>query len=191
MDNQLESLLKIDRCTNTARIDILGSLTPASRPDLLHEIHRVRGMGITSSITVDLSRAAFVESCALAGLRMDLNAQDASLQGESAAAAPGISLVVMAGGGQEAAETGNLTALPQPSLPQPSQPVAAPDPSGVRQLSSYSSEELLAASDSVFKLLDDPSGRWGQELLAHYEAIGAELTRRELFEESVEQAAGS
>ena len=186
MDNQLESLLKIDRCTNTARIDILGSLTPASRPDLLHEIHRVRGMGITSSITVDLSRAAFVESCALAGLRMDLNAQDASLQGESAAAAPGISLVVMAGGGQEAAETRNLTALPQPSLS-----VAAPDPSGVRPLSSYSSEELLAASDSVFKLLDDPSGRWGQELLAHYEAIGAELTRRELFEESVEQAAGS
>jgi len=69
MDNQLDSLLKIDRCTNTARIDILGSLTPASRPDLLREIHRVRGMGITSSITVDLSRAAFVESCALAGLR--------------------------------------------------------------------------------------------------------------------------
>ncbi|MFJ5697589.1 hypothetical protein [Arthrobacter sp. NPDC093139] len=199
MDNQLNSRLDIDRSASAVRIDIRGSLTQASRPDLLREIQRVRGMGITFPITVDLSSATFVESSALAGLRVDLNAQAMNAQAMNAqamnaqdpglqdvvAAAAGVSLVLMAGSGQGAAEGGSPTALPHPS-----QPVVAPAPFSLRPLSSYSSAELLAASDSIFELLDDPSGRCGNELLAQYDAIGEELARRELFEATGKQAAG-
>src|SRR5687768_6401459 len=166
MDNQLNSRLNIDRSASAVRIDIRGSLTQASRPDLLREIQCVRAMGITFPITVDLSCAAFVESSALAGLRVDLNAQAMNAQAMNAqdknakdpglqdvfAAAAGVSLVLMAGSGQGAAEGGSPTALPYPSQP------VVPAPLSVRPLSSYSSAELLAASDSIFELLDDPSG---------------------------------
>jgi hypothetical protein len=162
MDNQLDPLVNVDPSARTVRVDIRGTLSPASRPDLLQEIQRIRRMGITHPITVDLSRAAFVESSALAGLRIDLNAQDARMQGLSSATVPGVSLVVM-----------------------------APASAAFRPLSSYSSPELLAASDAVFRLLDDPAGHCGNELLAQYEAICEELSRRELFETAGMQAAGS
>lgn len=187
MDNHLDSHVNVDRAAKTVRIDIRGSLARASRPDLLQEIQRIRGMGITYPITVDLSRAAFVESSALAGLRLDLNVQDCCLQGLSTAAGPGVSLVVMAGSGQDMAESRTDLAV----LPYSSQPAIAPVPTAFRPLSSYSSPELLAASDTVFGLLDDPAGHCGNELLAQYEAICEELSRRELFEAAGKQAAGS
>jgi hypothetical protein len=184
MDNQLDPLVNVDPSAGTVRIDIRGTLSRASRPDLLQEIQRIRRMGITHPITVDLSRAAFVESSALAGLRIDLNAQDARMQGLSAETVPGVSLVVMAGSGHGMAKAGaDLAVLPYPSNPATS--------AAFRPLSSYSSPELLAASDAVFRLLDDPAGHCGNELLAQYEAIGEELSRRELFEATAMQAAGS
>jgi hypothetical protein len=187
MDNQLDPLVNVDIAASTVRIDVRGTLSRASRPDLLQEIQRIRRMGITHPITVDLSRAAFVESSALAGLRIDLNAQDARMQGLSSATVPGVSLVVMAGSGQGMAEVGADLAV----LPYPSQPAIAPASASFRPLSSYSSPELLAASDAVFRLLDDPAGHCGNELLAQYEAICEELSRRELFETAGMQAAGS
>jgi hypothetical protein len=187
MDNQLNSLVKIDDSSDTVRIDVRGSLTQDSRPDLLHEIQRVRRMGVTSPITVDLSRAAFVESSALAGLRIDLNAQDAGAQRGSDTAGAGVSLVLMAAKEQSVAESRpDVTALMYPE-----QLAESLEYAGVRPLSSYSSEELLAASDYVFKLLDDPAGHAGNELLARYDAIGEELNRRELCKATEKQAAGS
>lgn len=187
MDNHLDSHVNVDRSTRAVRIDIRGRLSPASRPDLLHEIQRIRSLGISYPITVDLSRAAFVESSALAGLRIDLSAQDARVQGLPSAAAPGVSLVVMAGSGQGIAEFGADLAV----LPYPSQSAVAAVSAAFRPLSSYSSPELLAASDAIFGLLDDPAGHCGNELLAQYEAICEELGRRELFEAAGKQAAGS
>jgi hypothetical protein len=102
MDNQLNSLIKINDANGTARIDARGSLTQASRPELILQ-------------------------------------------------------------------------------------VAA----GFRPLSNYSSHELLAASDSVFALLDDPAGRSGHELLARYEAIGEEIARRESTESAGKHATPS
>ncbi|MCE3292584.1 MAG: hypothetical protein K0Q84_1521, partial [Arthrobacter sp.] len=57
MDNQLDPLVNVDLSACTVRIDIRGTLSRASRPDLLQEIQRIRRMGITHPITVDLSRA--------------------------------------------------------------------------------------------------------------------------------------
>src|SRR5687768_9096561 len=76
MDRRLHALATRDVLTDTVRIDIRGSLNEESRPALMRMIRRVRDMGIPSHIHVDLSRAAIVESSALAGLRMDLNAID-------------------------------------------------------------------------------------------------------------------
>jgi hypothetical protein len=187
MDNHLDSHVNVDRSARTVRIDIRGCLARKSRPDLLQEIQRIRRLGITYPITVDLSRAAFVESSALAGLRMDLNAQDCCLQGPSSAAGPGVSLVVLAGSGQDMVESRTDLAV----LPYSSQPAIAAGSTAFRPLSSYSSPELLAASDAVFGMLDDPAGRCGNELLAQYEAICEELSRREFFEAAGMQAAGS
>jgi hypothetical protein len=187
MDNHLDSHVNVDRAAKSVRIDIRGSLARASRPELLQEIQRIRRLGITYPITVDLSHATFVESSALAGLRLDLNAQDFCLQGLPSATAPGVSLVVMAGSGQDMAESRTDLAV----VPYSSQPAIAPLPTAFRPLSSYSSSELLAASDAVFGLLDDPAGHCGNELLAQYEAICEELSRRELFEAAGKQAAGS
>jgi hypothetical protein len=93
----------------------------------------------------------------------------------------------MAGSGQGMAEVGADLAV----LPYPSQPAIAQASAAFRALSGYSSPELLAASDAVFRLLDDPAGRCGNELLAQYEAICEELSRRELFEAAGKHAAGS
>lgn len=187
MDNQLNPLIKIDDDAGTARIDVRGSLTQASRPELMHEIQRVRRMGISSHITVDLSHAAFVESSALAGLRIDLNALDAGTRQVSPAAAPGVLLEVLSTREHAVAESRpDFTALTNPS-----ELSEALEAAGIRPLSDYSSDELLAASDSVFGLLDDPAGHSGQELLARYDAIGEEIARRELAASAEDRAPSS
>lgn len=187
MDNQLNPLIKIDDAAGTARIDVRGSLTQASRPDLMHEIQRVRRTGISSPITVDLSHAAFVESSALAGLRIDLNALDAGTRQVSSGAAPGVLLEVMATRDHAVAESRpDFTALTNPS-----ELSEALEAAGLRPLSDYSSDELLAASDSVFGLLDDPAGHSGHELLARYDAIGEEIARRELAESADKHASSN
>lgn len=77
------------------------------------------------------------------------------------------------------------------SFSQTSPPAVDPVSTAFRPLSSYSSPELLAASDALFGLLDDPAGHCGNELLAQYEAICEELSRREPFEAARNQAAAS
>ncbi|MGX9898700.1 hypothetical protein ACW0JT_00345 [Arthrobacter sp. SA17] len=57
--------------------------------------------------------------------------------------------------------------------------LASIDPSGSHPLARYSDDELLAASDSLFGMLDDPAAVTGSELLAQYEAIGMEIERRQ------------
>ncbi|MFP3463014.1 hypothetical protein R5O87_19445 [Arthrobacter globiformis] len=187
MDNQLNPLIKIDDAAGTARIDVRGSLTLASRPELMHQIQRLRRMGISSPITVDLSHASFVESSALAGLRFDLNALDAGTRQVAAPGAPGVFLEVMSARGQAVAESRpDFTAMMNPSELSQALGVA-----GLRQLSDYSPDELLAASDAVFGMLDDPSGHSGHELLARYEAIGEEITRREPADPAEKHASSS
>jgi hypothetical protein len=186
MDNQLNPLIKINDANGTARIDVRGSLTQASRPQLILEIRRVRRMGISSPITVDLSHAAFVESSALAGLRFDLNTLDAGTWQVSSRPAPGVLLEVLSNRDTLSAARADFTALTDPAgLPE------AEAAEGFRPLSTYSSHELLAASDSVFALLDDPAGRSGHELLARYEAIGEEIARREPTESAGKHATRS
>lgn len=187
MDNQLNPLIKIDDAAGTARIDVRGSLTQASRPELMHQIQRVRRMGISSPITVDLSHAAFVESSALAGLRFDLNALDAGTRQAAAAGAPGVFLEVMSAREHAVAESRpDFTALTNPS-----ELSEALEDAGLRPLSDYSPDELLAASDAVFGLLDDPAGHSGQELLARYDAIVEEIARREMAESTEKHASSS
>ena len=95
MDQSLQAHVKLDVVSDVVRIDVRGSLTQASRPSLMQIIQRVRRMGITAHIRVDLGRAAFVESAALAGLRNDLNAIDGGSAGSEIAGMPapgGVSL---------------------------------------------------------------------------------------------------
>ena len=61
MDQSLQAHVKIEVISDVVRIDVRGNLTRASRPSLMQIIQRVRRMGITSHIRVDLSRAAFIE----------------------------------------------------------------------------------------------------------------------------------
>ena len=60
---------------------------------------------------------------------------------------------------------------------------ASVDPSGTRPLNRFSDDELLAASDSVFGLLDNPADMARSELLATYDEIGLEISRREVGRE--------
>jgi len=60
---------------------------------------------------------------------------------------------------------------------------ASIDPSGTRKLHRFSDDELFAASDSVFGLLDDPADMARSELLATYDEIGMEISRREVGRE--------
>ncbi len=168
--------------TNTVRVDVLGTLSQATRPSLGRMIHKLRSMGIQSHIAVDLSHAARVESAALAGLRADLNATGGGPGG-------GVSLVLARGTGterpedsagvtildiSEAPEDGITLALDNASLPGgPSSLTLA-----VRPLELYSDEELLAASDEVFSLLDDPGAMGGPDLVGQYHDIGQEILSR-------------
>jgi hypothetical protein len=60
---------------------------------------------------------------------------------------------------------------------------ASIDPSGTRKLNRFSDDELFAASDSVFGLLDDPADMARSALLATYDEIGMEISRREVGRE--------
>jgi hypothetical protein len=134
-------------------------------------------MGITAHIRVELGRSAFVESAALAGLRNDLNAIDGGSTGAEVAGMPapgGVSLELNPRGDDS-------TALQ--TLDMSGEFMASVDQSGTRKLTGYSDDELLAASDSVFGLLDDPSGIARSELLATYDEIGMEISRREVGRE--------
>lgn len=178
MDQSLHALVKIDVISDVVRIDIRGSLTQASRPSLMQLIQRVRRMGITAHVRVDLGRAAFVESSALAGLRNDLNAIDRGGAGQEFAGVPaagGVSLELSLRGDDSATLK---------TLDLSGDAMASADPAGTRRLTRFSDDELLAASDSVFGLLDDPSGMARSELLATYDEIGLEISRREVGREA-------
>lgn len=165
MDRKLQALVKLDVVSDVVRIDVRGNLTQDSRPALVHVIRKIRRMGIKSHIRVDLFRALHVESAALAGLRNDLNAIDGG--------ATGVSLELIQHGSHHHHDNGAQ------ALEITGEFLASIDPSGSQPLAKYSDDELLAASDSVFGMLDDPAAVTGSELLAQYEAIGMEIERRE------------
>lgn len=180
MDQSLNAHVKNDAVSDTVRIDVLGSLTQASRPSLMQTIQRIRQMGITSHIRVELGSASFVESVALAGLRNDLNAIDGDAIPGDVAGAPrtgnGVSLEL-------SAHRFDPAAALQP-LDLAGEFTASIDASGTRPLAGFSDDELLAASDSVFGLLDSPADMASSGLLATYDDIGLEISRREVGRES-------
>jgi hypothetical protein len=186
MDTSLNAHAKLDIASDVLRIDVRGSLTQHSRPTLMQLIQRVRRMGITSHIRVHLGNAAFVESAALSGLRNDLNAIDgAAALVDTAGALPssaGVSLEL-----NPYRETG-VAALP--SLDLSADFTASIDTSGTRPLNVFSDAELLAASDSVFGLLDNPADMARSQLLATYDEIGLEISRRAVRPEAVSSDAG-
>jgi len=184
MDRKLHALATRDVLTDTVRIDIRGSLNQESRPALMHMIRRVRDMGIPCHIHVDLSRAAFVESSALSGLRTDLNAvDDVALPGM---AGHGVSLILTppADTAPPLASVSELSLAITDELTDgynDSTEAGAPDPIDTmfgRPWADYSDDELLLASDSIFALLDNPEAVAGSDLLARYNEIGQELSRR-------------
>jgi len=187
-----------DELTNTMRIDVLGSLDRASRPSLVHMIHDLRSSGVHSHVRVDLSQAVLVESTALAGLRKDLNAMEGApgtagngvslaLTGDEAARQPEDSANAQHTGIRDglddefaaASENSPLHVVSHPSL------VALPD----RPLEEYSDDELFAASDAVFSLLDDPGTVRGADLLGQYNDIGQEIGRRSPLSDLLNPAA--
>jgi hypothetical protein len=186
MDTTLNAHAKLDIASDVLRIDVRGSLTQHSRPTLMQLIQRVRRMGITSHIRVHLGNAAFVESAALSGLRNDLNAIDgAAALVDTAGALPssaGVSLEL-----NPYLEPG-VAALP--SLDLSADFTASIDTSGTRPLNVFSDAELLAASDSVFGLLDNPADMARSQLLATYDEIGLEINRRAVGPAAVSSDAG-
>ena len=186
MDTSLNAHAKLDIASDVLRIDVRGSLTQLSRPALMQLIQSVRRMGITSHIRVNLGNAAFVESSALAGLRNDLNAIDgAAALVDTAGALPssaGVSLEL-----NPYLET-DVAALP--SLDLSADFTASIDTSGTRPLNVFSDAELLAASDSVFGLLDNPADMARSQLLATYTEIGLEISRREVGPGAVRRDVG-
>jgi hypothetical protein len=201
MDRILNALVNLDVPADVVRIDVQGSLNQDSRPGLVQIIRRIRRMGIRSHIRVELSRAALVESSALAGLRQDLNAIDAgTLMGIHGA---GVSLDLSpADGGSpdeglltvidgfavdSLAETDSLaeldaieSAAAMPGFDE-ALPLELPELGawGGRALQEFSDEELLLASDTLFALLDNPGAFAGSDLLGRYDDIGREITRRQ------------
>lgn len=191
MDRALNALVNLDVPADIVRIYIRGSLNHGSRPELVHIIRRVRRMGIRSHIRVDLSGAELVESPALAGLRTDLNAIDTdSLPGLYGG---GVSLVL-----SRSAEGRDTTpdAAPQRLAlidvltdvtedgqdfadGYPLVPTGHLEELCGRPLDEYSDGELLAASDWIFTLLDNPRAFAGSDLLGRYNDIGQEFQRRQ------------
>lgn len=147
-------------------------------------IRRVRSMGIRSHIRVDLSQAAFVESSALAGLRHDLNAVDGATTPGMNGSGVSLNLTAHSGGGLSAAGVSELSLAITDELTEG----FADEADGETQaplgamfappLTDYSDEELLAASDAIFALLDTPEAS-ASDLLARYEHIGHEIARRD------------
>ncbi|TQJ35136.1 hypothetical protein [Arthrobacter sp. SLBN-122] len=189
MDRALEAVVNYDVPADVVRIEVRGSLTCGSRPHLIHIIRRVRRMGIRCHICVDLSQAELVESSALAGLRSDLNVLDANtLAGGSA----GVSL--------QLTPLARTASLGGPSSDQPLPmdddirelfpggrfageyphlPVMWIEELYGRPLTEYSNDELLAASDALFALLDSPQTQDSADLLGRYNDIGLEIHRRQ------------
>ncbi|MET3721671.1 MULTISPECIES: hypothetical protein [unclassified Arthrobacter] len=192
MDHSFDAVTSLDATTSrddlatTVRIDVLGSLNQTSRPSLVHMIHELRSTGIQSHVSVDLSRAALVESTALAGLRKDLNAMEDTpgtagggvslmLTGETAAQHPGDPV---SAGPPEISDV--LDAEAAATFQTGSQGVSEPSFVALPAvpLMEYSDDELFAASDAVFSLLDDPGTVGGSDLLGRYNDIGQEIVRR-------------
>lgn len=175
MDQSLNAQVKLDALSDVVRIDVRGSLSRDTRPVLIQLIQRIRRAGLSSHIRVDLASAVFVESSALASLRNDLNAIDGSsgpLATAGATPAPaGVSLDLQI----FADDFGRVFQ----TVELPGEFAASVDPPGTRPLARFSDDELLAASDSVFGRLDDPGTLEPSELLARYEDINVEMTRRE------------
>lgn len=177
MDQSLQAHVRLDVVSDVVRIDVRGSLTQSSRTSLTNIIQRIRRMGIGSHIRVDLGQAWIVESSALSGLRNDLNAVDGGSPGAETAGMPapgGVSLELTPHGD-------DFSALP--ALELSGEFLASLDSSGTRPLTRFSDDELFAASDSVFGRLDDPADMARSELLATYEDIGMEISRREVGRE--------
>lgn len=175
MDNSLNADVKLDTASDVVWIGVRGSLTQASRPSLFETIRRVREMGISSHIRVDLGQAGFVESAALAGLRVDLNATDPGV------VRPGVAGAEPVAGGVSL-ELNRHADDPEAVLKSLDLTGGIMDPADSSEtgpLTRFSDDELLAASDSVFGMLDDPSDMAGSELLASYDAISLEISRRE------------
>ncbi|WP_226759445.1 hypothetical protein [Arthrobacter sp. SO3] len=182
----MNAQVKLDIASDVVRIDVRGSLTQLSRPTLMQLVSRVRRLGITSHIRVDLGRATFVESAALAGLRNDLNAIDgAAALVDTAGALPS-----SAGVSLELTPFVENTAAALPSLDLSTEFSASIDASGTRPLNVYSDDELLAASDSVFVLLDNPADMARSQLLATYDEIGLEISRRDAGNSSLPRDTG-
>ncbi|TNB76304.1 hypothetical protein FHJ30_02725 [Arthrobacter sp. BB-1] len=191
MDRALNALVNLDVPADIVRIDVRGSLTQGSRPELAHIIRRIRRMGIRSHIRVYLSGAVLVESSALAGLRSDLNAIDTgTLPGIYGS---GVSLDLTLGTAEWAAgqePSGRELALIEGLADGcdgvgdladgfPLVPAGRLDDLCGRPLEEYSDAELLTASDSIFALLDSPKAFAGSDLLGRYNDIGEELRRRQ------------
>ncbi|MGO4493900.1 hypothetical protein AB4Y86_17645 [Arthrobacter sp. 2YAF22_2] len=180
MDQFLNAQVKLDVIADVIRIDVRGSLNHDSRPDLMQLIQRIRRMGISSHIRVDLAQAGFVESAALAGLRHDLNAIDGGA-GQFKVAG---NVTVAAGVSLELQLIADDFGRDLQPLDFSADILASIDPSGTRPLARYSDDELLAASDAVFGKLDDPDTGAPSELLARYEDLSLEMTRREFDREA-------
>lgn len=177
MDTSLNAQAALDIAADIFRIDVRGSLSQDSRPELMQLIQRIRRMGITSHIRVCLGRAQFVESAALAGLRNDLNVIDgAAALVDAAGALPGSAGVSLE---LNPHPDGAVAALP--SIDVSADLTSAGHATGPRPLNGYSDDELFAASDSVFGLLDNPANMARSQLLATYDEIGLEISRREIY----------
>lgn len=191
MDRSLHALVTRDVLTDTVRVDVRGSLNGASRPSLVHLITLIRGMGIPSHICVDLSGAALVESGALAGLRIVLNALD---QGSfTGVAGAGVSLVLSGtadGAPQTGGSGGQVLVLTDVLTDGP--PAAQLNSGGAALLAQgftgYTDDELFTASDSIFALLDNPGTLGGPDLLGRYKDVGEEISRRKLLRGPAEPA---
>jgi hypothetical protein len=189
MDRALEAVVNFDVPADVVRIEVRGSLTCGSRPHLIHIIRRVRRMGIRCHISVDLSQAELVESSALAGLRGDLNVLDANtLAGGGAGVS--LQLTPLA---RSASLGGSSSDQPLPmdddirelfpggrfAGEYPHLPVMWIEELYGRPLTEYSNDELLAASDALFALLDSPQTQDSADLLGRYNDIGLEIHRRQ------------
>ncbi|MHC6222831.1 hypothetical protein [Arthrobacter sp. MMS24-S77] len=182
MDRRLHALVKFDVSTDAVEIDVRGSLNEDSRPALVHIVRRIRRMGITSHIRVDFSRSALVESQALAGLRNDLNAIDGGATEVGLATGSGVSLEFMDRPATVPVEAAAGTKFVEIT----GEFAASIDAGGFRPLDKYSDDELLAASDFAFGLLDQPGASASPVVLAHYDAIGMEISRRKTCDAAVD-----
>ncbi|UKA58663.1 hypothetical protein [Arthrobacter sp. FW306-2-2C-D06B] len=184
MDRRLHAVVKFDVSTDAVEIDVRGSLNQDSRPALVHIVRRIRRMGVTSHIRVGFSRASLVESQALAGLRNDLNAIDGGTTEVGLVSGSGVSLEFT----DKRASFPLGAATGSKSIEITGEFGASIDAAGFQPLDKCSDEELLAASDFAFGLLDQPGTSASPVVLAHYDAIGLEISRRELKDATADPA---